>query len=63
MREYCCSSAALIIALRPALTVMLLARLEHQAVPALRWLGLLLGLAGVVVVATGGSWAAPSVRP
>jgi drug/metabolite transporter (DMT)-like permease len=52
------TNAALITALSPALTVMLAAWLEHQAVPALRWLGLLLGLAGVVVVATGGSWAA-----
>ena len=52
------SNAALIMALSPALTVTMVALLEQQAIPAVRWMGLLLGLAGVAVVATGGSWAA-----
>jgi drug/metabolite transporter (DMT)-like permease len=52
------SNAALITALTPALTVALLAALERHAISVARWAGLALGLLGVLVVVTRGSWAA-----
>lgn len=51
-------NAALITALSPALTVLLVSLVELRVMGALHWLGLALGLAGVLVVVSGGSWAA-----
>jgi drug/metabolite transporter (DMT)-like permease len=51
------TNAALIMALSPALTVALVAMLERRGVTLLRAFGLVLGLIGVMVVATRGSWA------
>jgi drug/metabolite transporter (DMT)-like permease len=51
------TNAALIMALSPALTVGLVAMLERRGISLLRAAGLALGLVGVTVVATHGSWA------
>jgi drug/metabolite transporter (DMT)-like permease len=51
------TNAALIMALSPALTVTLVAVLERRGISLLRAAGLVLGLVGVTVVATRGSWA------
>lgn len=51
-------NGALIIALSPALTVMLSALLQREAVSGRQWLGLGLALAGVAVVVSHGSLAA-----
>jgi drug/metabolite transporter (DMT)-like permease len=49
-------NASLITALNPALIVVLAAGLHHEPIGGRRLVGLLLGLAGVLVVVTRGSW-------
>jgi drug/metabolite transporter (DMT)-like permease len=52
------TNASLIMALSPALTVMFAAMTGGERISAARWLGLAVGLIGVLIVATGGSWQA-----
>ncbi|MFT3904886.1 MAG: DMT family transporter [Steroidobacteraceae bacterium] len=52
------TNAALIMAFNPTMTMVLGALLGGERIKPLRWLGLLLGIAGVAVVVTHGSWRA-----
>ena len=52
------TNASLIMALSPALTVVFAAVTGGEGISPTRWLGLALGLIGVLIVATHGSWEA-----
>jgi drug/metabolite transporter (DMT)-like permease len=51
-------NASLIMSLSPALTVVIAAALERQRIGLRVWFGLVLGLAGIVLVSTHGDWRA-----
>jgi drug/metabolite transporter (DMT)-like permease len=58
LRDSSATNASLIMALSPALTVLLVALIERRNMGTVRWLGLAIGIVGVIVVITSGSWTA-----
>lgn len=58
LRSSSAINASLIMATSPALTVLLASALDRHALGLRQWAGLLLGLAGILVVSTHGDWQA-----